>query len=167
MRMQRRAAALLLMLGAACAPPADDATDMTAAADTVDPAALVRTLSESYATAYNNRDAAAVAALYAEDAVSMPPDTAAVVGRTAIQQGLEAEFATTTQYHIIITPEQQGGGAAAVWDQGTVTLHITPEGGQQMELVAKYIVVSEPQADGTWKIKRVIWNNNTAARPMM
>ena len=50
------------------------------------PAPQLLELSKQYQTAVKARDAAKVAALYAEDAVLMPPDTPAVKGRSAIQQ---------------------------------------------------------------------------------
>ena len=56
------------------------------------PAPQLLELSKQYQTAVKARDAAKVAALYAEDAVLMPPDTPAVKGRSAIQQDQARSF---------------------------------------------------------------------------
>src|SRR5262245_4002389 len=47
----------------------------------------MRPLYKPYEDAFNQNDAAAVAALYTEDAVLLPPETDPVYGREAIEKG--------------------------------------------------------------------------------
>ena len=67
---------------------------------------LLNTKYKPYEDAFNQNDAAAVAALYTEDAVLLPPETDTVYGREAIEKYFADLF---TQYHAsncVIRPDQ-------------------------------------------------------------
>jgi len=59
--------------------------------------AQIQSLENQYADAVNARNAPAIAAFYAEDAVSMTDDAPMLVGRAAIQKDYETTFAKSPQ----------------------------------------------------------------------
>jgi uncharacterized protein (TIGR02246 family) len=140
--MWRVAVVLCLILGAAPAAAQDKAT--------------IEKLNEAWAAAFNKGDAAAVAAMYAEDAYVLPPGAEMVKGRAAIeafwrqaaQQMGEAKLTT-----IDVLPL----GRAAAREIGTVTLKTKAQPPQ--EIVAKYAVVWR-KLGGKWRLATDIWNTN-------
>ena len=105
---------------------------------------------------FNKGDAGAVAALYTEDAYVLPPGSAMVKGRTAIeafwrqaaQQMSDAKLTT-----IDVLPL----GRSAAREIGTVTLKTKSQPPQ--EVVAKYVVVWR-KVGRDWKLATDIWNTD-------
>ena len=150
--------ALLLctvLLATACGttPPAQ--TTMAPA----DPAPI-NDLRTRFAAAYNAGDAAGVADLYAEDAVSMPDHHAAVVGKAAIQQYLQELFAQYTA-NLTITPVDTEISGDLAHEHGTFAMTVTPKaGGNAMTDNGNYLVILKRQADGSWKIHHDMDNSS-------
>jgi len=100
--------------------------------------ATIEKLNDVWTAAFNKGDAAAVAALYTEDAYVLPPGSAMVKGRAAIeafwrqaaQQMSDAKLTT-----IDVLPL----GRSAAREIGTVTLKTKSQPPQ--EVVGKYVVV--------------------------
>lgn len=106
--------------------------------------------------ALNAGDQAALAALYAPDAVVIGPDGSATTGAQAIAHMLLGNRNPAVSYSdISIVPD---GGPTVVGDvaygTGSYTQTITPQGGQAMPMSARYLVVMRRQADGRWKVAR-------------
>jgi ketosteroid isomerase-like protein len=107
----------------------------------------------AWAVAFNAGDAAAVANLYAEDAVRMPP-------AGEFQRGREAIAADVANYAgISIELEAYGGllegKVASQW--GRFKLTGTAEDGTAVEYSGRWMNALKKTADG-WKIYRDIWN---------
>jgi len=110
----------------------------------------------SYVEASNKGDVAALASLYAEDAVLLPPDHEPIQGRAAIRafwrQGTDEGLEVTNlavevsgnlgylvgQYHLPATDEEPA-------DSG------------------KYVMCLKRQRDGSWKVTADIWNQSSDA----
>ena len=111
---------------------------------------------------FRRGDPAAVAALYAEDAILLPPNSEMIRGRrkieefwsTAMQMGVKDAVLTTVELSVI------GDTAHEI---GNYTLKIHPQGRGPFEDKGKYIVVWKHTADG-WKLHRDIWNSNLPPR---
>lgn len=108
-------------------------------------------LGEWYA-AYNARDAARLALLYAEDAVTTSANKPAVRGRSAIEASFKAEFDT-------VDPEVKGAmeGARVMNDLAVIwgydedsSRPIGLEGGEFPTTKVNWLAVLEKQADGSW-----------------
>jgi ketosteroid isomerase-like protein len=104
------------------------------------------------------QDFDALALLYCEDAVLMPPHQPAVRGRAAIRQWM-ATFPRVTRFTYKI--EQIEGRMDLAYVQGTSVMTMQPEDtpGSVDEFV-KFIEVRRLQTDGSWLIADDIFNSD-------
>jgi ketosteroid isomerase-like protein len=145
--MPALAALALAVVGCQAAVPLTD-EDLAAIAD----------VRQAYADAVLAGDAAAVAALYTEEAVEMPPNLPATEGRAAIQARYEALGEAVTDF--TITGEAEGQGTLA-YDRGTFSATMALEGAPEPYTdEGKYLAVCEKQADGSWLMKVAVWNSD-------
>ena len=118
--------------------------------------ATIEKLNDVWTAAFNKGDTAAVAALYTEDAYVLPPGSAMVKGRAAIeafwrqaaQQMSDAKLTT-----IDVLPL----GRSAAREIGTVTLKTKSQ--PPREVVGKYVVVWR-KIGRDWKLATDIWNTD-------
>jgi uncharacterized protein (TIGR02246 family) len=120
------------------------APDMTADATAVAAAAA------GWEKAYNDKNADALAALYAEDAQLLPPGATEVSGRDAIRayfvNDIEKQWAM-----IHIKSDSSGVGGEWAWRSGNWSAETMPMA------TGKYIEVWHRAADG-WRLQKDIWN---------
>jgi uncharacterized protein (TIGR02246 family) len=122
--------------------------------------APINALRDQYSAAYNANDAAAVANLYADDAVSMGNHQATLEGKQAIQAYLQGQFEQNT-VAMTISPQETEIAGDWAYDRGTFTITLTPKAkGKAAEDAGRYIVVLKKQADGSWKVYREIDNSS-------
>jgi uncharacterized protein (TIGR02246 family) len=117
-----------------------------------DGAAAIKTLLAAHIAALAAGDPAAFSAAFADSAVMMPPDRAAMKGKEAIRWGLRLAFA---QFSAKINGESVEVEVAGDWAfaRRTYMLTLTAKtGGEQMELTANWLDVLKRQPDGSWKI---------------
>jgi uncharacterized protein (TIGR02246 family) len=100
-----------------------------------------------------------VAAYYADDAVVMLPNQAAIEGRQGIQAMLEAYFKENAA-KIAHTPVETQVAGAWAYERGSLTVTVTPKSGKPMEESIKYLVILKRQPDGSWKVYRDMSNSN-------
>ena len=108
------------------------------------------------------KDAAGIAALYAEDGAVMPPNAPAGKGRTAIQQTW-ASMLRTPGFDLTFVPEQiavSSSGDMAL-DRGTYRLSVAPNGTAQTD-TGKYVVVWR-KVGSEWKAAADIFNSDLPA----
>ena len=118
--------------------------------------AMIEKLNEVWTGAFNKGDVAAVAALYTEDAYVLPPGSAMVKGRAAIeafwrqaaQQMTDAKLTTVDVLPL---------GRSAAREIGTVSLKTKSQPPQ--EVVGKYVVVWR-KIGRDWKLATDIWNTD-------
>ena len=118
--------------------------------------ATIEKLNDVWTAAFNKGDAAAVAALYTEDAYVLPPGSAMVKGRSAIeafwrqaaQQMTDAKLTTVDVLPL---------GRSAAREIGTVSLKTKSQPPQ--EVVGKYVVVWRKMGRD-WKLATDIWNTD-------
>lgn len=147
----RRAAIPLLIVGAACRPA--DGPHRT------EDLAAIRALDDAYVAAVEAHDWEGLAALFKEDGVLLPPNEAAVVGRTAIlDRGKGLDLAAVDYSH---TEIDIGGTSGVAYLQGSYTTSITlGSGAGPYEDSGKYLWILERQPDGVWLIEKAIWNSD-------
>ena len=105
------------------------------------------------------KDAAAIAALYAEDGAVMPPNAPIGKGRAAIEKTW-ASMMQTPGFDLAIVPEQiivSSAGDMAL-DRGTYRLKIAPNGTETTD-TGKYVVVWR-KIGGEWKAAADIFNSD-------
>lgn len=115
---------------------------------------VLNKITADYAAAYNAKDAAKVASLYAEDALVMPPNEPMVKGRANIQARLQREFKENVTLQL--TPTESTISGSQAFEAGTATVTL-PGGGTEKE---KYLVVYK-RVGNDWKIAFDIWNSDT------
>jgi uncharacterized protein (TIGR02246 family) len=107
----------------------------------------------AWEAAFNAGDGAAVAAMYTEDGVRLPPEGDLLKGREAIA----AELANYAGLSIDLraTGGQLDGSVASEW--GTFELTGTDENGEAVKISGRWMNALKKTADG-WMIHRDIWN---------
>ena len=118
--------------------------------------AVIQKLEDAWAAAFNQGDAAALAAMYTEDAYVLPAGADMVRGREkiaafygqAVQQLGDAKVTTTDVLRL---------GRSAAREIGAVTLKT--KGAQAQEMTGKYAAVWR-KIDGQWMLETDIWNMN-------
>jgi uncharacterized protein (TIGR02246 family) len=106
-------------------------------------------------------DAAALAALYTEDAILLPPGVEPLHGRTAIEAFFKAGIEMGIRDATLETVEEEYFGDVA-HEVGAYTMEIAPAGGQAMTDKGAYVVIWKREADG-WKLRVDIWRSNAPA----
>lgn len=107
-----------------------------------------------------NQDAAALASLYAEDGKFLPAGMGPCEGRAEIQAAMQGLLDMGARSLDVEPLEVREAGDLTI-EYGRYTLGIEPEGAEPLTQVGKYVVVHEPQADGSMKIAFDIFNSNT------
>jgi uncharacterized protein (TIGR02246 family) len=135
---------------AACGAPG---AQRRAQADSSADAKAIEAAVRSYVTASNQGDIEALASLYTEDAVLLPPDHIPIEGRKAItefwRQGTDHDLAI----HTIRVDVQHDLGYLV----GRYTLPATDE---EPADSGKYLLCLKRQRDGSWKVTADIWNSS-------
>jgi uncharacterized protein (TIGR02246 family) len=150
------AVALTLMLtfaGCQTAPQQEQKRDV--AADTK----AINALRDQVIAAFNSKDAAAMAATYADDAIMMSPSQAPVEGKQAIQAAYEVLFKGIVG-KVAFTPLETQVAGDWAYDRGNYTVTVTPKSGKPTEAPYKYLVIVKRQPDGSWKLHREMSNSN-------
>ena len=123
----------------------------------------IRAQTTSWEKAYNGGDAKAVAALYAEDALLLPPGAPGVSGRTAILAFLTKDIAGSKSAGavFVINPKTDVGVSGNMgWESGTYKVTVK---GAVVE-TGKFLSVSRKK-DGKWLYIRDTWNADAPPAP--
>ena len=117
----------------------------------------IQALNTAWANAANAKDAATILDLYADDAISMPDDAPALVGKSAIQKDMEADFASsrirkTVTYETV----EVFGDEKRVTETGTV---IAKDATGKVAYTEKYMTLWEKR-NGKWVCIRDIYNDD-------
>jgi len=115
----------------------------------------------TFAKAFNNRDCAAVAAHYVEDAAVFPPSALRVDGRAKIQEFWQGAIKAGLKDLTLKAVEVHGTGDMA-YEVGELSYSARDSSGQRKTATGKYMVVWKKGQDGTWRLYRDIWNGNPA-----
>jgi uncharacterized protein (TIGR02246 family) len=136
----------------ACAPPAPPPVD--AAAEE----AALKAITASWLNAYNAGDVEKIVALYAEDAVLMPPHAAVASGHAAIRAFLTADTAGARAAGVKIVPGAATAGVAGDtgWESGSFT--IADASGATVDS-GSYLSVAR-KSNGKWLYVRDTYNSD-------
>jgi uncharacterized protein (TIGR02246 family) len=133
--------------------------DTTAAERSAAPRAAISQNNARLQEALSRGDAAAIAAMYTEDAQLMPPNGAAARGPVEIRAFWEGGMKAGVKRLRIETQELETNGEVAV-ETGHYQMVMQPAGGAEVTDEGKYLVVWHRQTDGAWKLHRDIFNSN-------
>ncbi len=110
--------------------------------------------SQGWAEAFNNGDAAALAALYTEDAILLPPGAPLIRGRAAIEAQLAKEAGGGFQIEIVSLESPSQGDTG--YNLGTFT--VKDANGTVVD-TGKFIEIWK-HVDGEWKLYADIYNSD-------
>ena len=115
-----------------------------------------------FVEAINQGDASAAAALYADDAILMPPNSEMIKGRSAIQEFWHTSIQMGIKNVNTTVVDIQVSGDLA-YRIGKYTLTVQPQDHPPVTDSGKFLDIWKRQADGSWKIQVDTWNNDTPA----
>jgi uncharacterized protein (TIGR02246 family) len=115
---------------------------------------IVRRVQDSWNAAFNEGDATAVADLYTDDAIVLPPSHTVIKGPDAIREYWEGLVAVGIKEHGIEIMEADADGGLAYstgwwWASG-------PGEGERLE--GTLVTVMRRQGDGSWKVCVHAWS---------
>lgn len=99
-------------------------------------------------------DAAAVTALYTEDAIVVSPEDGTARGREAIEELWTRNFPMVTS--LSIDPEETDASGDLAYDFGTFTQTVDPPDAEPVEMTGQYLVVLKRDSDGAWRLVKHI-----------
>ena len=155
LRMRILFVAIVLGMAGACSPAGPGSPPAsTAAADE----AAIRAGADSWTAAYNAGDVEKVVALYADEAVLMPPNVQALPGRAAITKYLTQDIAASKAAGLTFKdgPSTVGVSADLAWHAGTSSA--IDANGKVIGTV-NYTEVWR-RMNGKWLMVRDIWNDD-------
>ncbi len=114
----------------------------------------LKAMPDVWQSAFDARDAAALAAIYAKDGALMPPNSNTVIGRAAIE-AFWADFQASGIGAEIKDTEVYAHGDVG-YNVGVYT--VTDTGGATID-EGKYVGIWR-HVDGKWQMHRDIWNSN-------
>jgi uncharacterized protein (TIGR02246 family) len=133
-------------------PPARPPRDLRA-----DLAAIARSRDE-YVAAHNAGDLDRIMALWADDAILLPPDEPTIYGKAAIRDYIE-KVLDQIPARVALSLEETRIADDWAFDRGVETVTMgTEASGQSVTMRVKYICILQRQADGSWKFARYIYN---------
>jgi len=142
-----------VVIAALCTTPA--------LAQSTDPALAKR--SSEMTTAFNAKDAAKVGALYADDAVLMPPNTPMVKGRAAIEGWFKTGFDQGFS-NLRLAPFRTDVSGDLAYVAGTYTISGKSPAGAAFEDRGKYVEVWK-RSGGVWRMATDIFNSDLPPPP--
>ena len=134
------------------------------AADKSKDEAAIRAINPAWAKAYNAADGKGVSALYAQDAVLLPPGAPAANGIAAIQAFFAKDVAESAKAGVTLSlaPKSDVGVSGDLgWESGAYT--VKAKSGAVVE-AGKYLAVYK-KSGGKWHMIRDTWNADTAPAP--
>lgn len=139
-----------------CKAPPEEALDLAQVQKAIEEANL------KFGEAFRQADPAAVAALYTDDAILLPPNSDIIRGKQGIEAFWQVVIDMGVKDAALTTVEVMGVGDM-VCEIGQYTLTIQPEGQEAMEDKGKYVVIWKQAEDGSWKLHVDIWNTSLPA----
>ncbi len=123
-----------------------------------DDAAAIRQGSSDFVMHAVAGDWDALAALYTEDAVVMPPNQELVIGRSAIRN----LFSVLTVSDFQLEPIEIDGCGDLAFARGSYSWTLRVGDGEPARDHGKWLTIWRKQPDGTWLLSQDIWNSDQA-----
>ena len=126
-----------------------------------DESGRIRSGTASWMQSFNSGNAGAVAALYAEEGVLMPPNAPLARGTVAIKEAVAKEIAGAKKSGMTLsqgTLDEINVIGDMAWHSGSYL--VKDKAGKQLD-AGKFLEVWEKK-NGKWRIVRDIWNSDAA-----
>ncbi len=125
----------------------------------------LKRLSDAYGAAVTAGNVDAFLNLFTDDAILMPPNGQMIIGKDKIRDWVQAGFDSIkgTGFEEITAPNEIRIFDGWAFDVGITTFKSK---GKPLEDTNKYIRIWQKQANGSWRLARVIWNSNNPCPPV-
>ena len=120
-------------------------------------------LTKEYMAAFNAKDAAKVAALYAEDATLAAPNEPAAHGRKGVQAWAQKNLDQGAG-NLVLTPTESAISGNIAYEAGTYSITIAAPGQKPVTDKGKYVIVLK-QTGGKWLIAHDVYNSDLPPPP--
>ena len=111
---------------------------------------------------FNSGDSTKLSALYAENAISMPPNSPTVSGRKALEAEFASFFAANVARHETMVDQILEQGDLAI-EVARYRLTFKPRaGGPEVVETGRHVEIRQ-RFDGQWRIVLEIWNSDMPA----
>jgi ketosteroid isomerase-like protein len=125
----------------------------------------IKDLGEERLAAVNTGDIDRLMSLYADNAVRIPPNEPALIGKEAIQGNFQQGFDLFTEETDSVVVDRKIGGDL-VFLRGTWTSIQTPKtGGETLKYNGNWVAIDQKQPEGIWKIICEIWSDESLVYP--
>lgn len=132
------------------------------AKDTTADLNAIQEINKAWGENYNKGDADAMANLYADDALLLPPGAPTASGRDAIREFLKGDTAASqaagVTFHVASDADAVHISGDMAWQNGTYT--VTDASGATVD-AGKYLSVFQKK-EGKWQLYRDTWNSDNA-----
>lgn len=168
----RSVAILVALVGVACTAKTETPADTNTAsaqgvtsppADRAADEAAIRQMDDQFFAAVKAKDAAAAAALYAADAISMPPNSPPLMGRDAVMK-YNADFFKAPQ--LAMTGESESikfsDDGTVAYETGKYSATFADAKGKIIKDEGKFLNVMK-KIDGKWRIVADAFSSNMPA----
>jgi uncharacterized protein (TIGR02246 family) len=125
----------------------------------------IELFNQRFLEAHQKMDNGAIVGMWAEDGVSLLPETAPIEGKQAIAKFMDDVVARMPGYHMRkIEIDFQGIESSGDWASEWAYEHQivdAPEGKPPFEGYGKMLLVLRRETDGNWRITREMWNQGS------
>jgi uncharacterized protein (TIGR02246 family) len=122
----------------------------------------IEAFNAKFLAAHQRMDHAAILGMWAEDGVSLLPETPPIEGRKAIAKFVDDVVKQMAGYHMRTEDLNfQGIEVSGDWASEWVTEHQVvdpPPGKPVFDGYGKMLLVLHKESDGIWRLKREMWN---------
>ena len=115
-------------------------------------------MNRDFAAALNAKDAKAAAALYAEDAVLIPPGEPLVRGRDAIEEYWRGAIEAGGVRDVSVETMDALSSGSLGYETGSFVLTATGPDGEAVTDRGRYVELLRREPDGRWLSTHGIWN---------
>lgn len=115
-------------------------------------------MNRDFASALNAKDAKAAAALYAEDAVLIPPGEPLVRGREAIEEYWRGAIESGGVRNVSVETMDALSSGSLGYETGSFVLTANGPDGEAVTDRGRYIELLRREPDGRWLSTHGIWN---------
>jgi len=144
----------VVVLTASACSTREDATQTEVSASKVE----LGQMNRDFASALNAKDAKAAAALYAEDAVLIPPGEPLVRGREAIEEYWRGAIESGGVRDVSVETMDALSSGSLGYETGSFVLTANGPDGEAVIDKGRYIELLRRQPDGRWLSTHGIWN---------
>ena len=125
----------------------------------------IKRFNDEWDAAMNAGDIEKLVSFFTDNAVNIPPNEPALIGKEAIREWFQQDFDQFTMEEDGTVVDVQVAGDLA-FTRGTWTIIRTPKaGGESLESKGCWVTIYRKQTDGTWKCIGNIWSDESLVSP--